>query len=109
MYCNTCEANPCTCVRVSSPAMPRQTYKHQPFGITKEEFGLDLYEAIWLQSAIIQCHKNVDIYRKKCLGYRVQDQETKRAEFQKQFMVIIERDLIEPGDIRRILAQGGMV
>ena len=46
MYCNSCEANPCRCVRTPVVTMPRQIYTPQPNGCTKEEFGVNLYNAV---------------------------------------------------------------
>lgn len=46
MYCNSCEKNPCRCVRTPLITMTRQTYVPQPNGCTKEEFGVKLYSAV---------------------------------------------------------------
>lgn len=49
MTCLTCENDPCTC-NASHERLPkpdvRSTYKPVPLGITKEEFGVNLYETI---------------------------------------------------------------
>jgi len=46
VYCNSCEKNPCRCVRTPLVTMPRQTYVPQPDGCTKEEFGINLYDTV---------------------------------------------------------------
>lgn len=49
MYCHNCESNPCSCQRekLAHPAtVTRSTYQPLHDGITKEEFGINLYETI---------------------------------------------------------------
>ena len=55
MDCPACANDPCTCQteRLPNPStVIRSTYQPVPLGITKEEFGLNLYEAIKLISAL---------------------------------------------------------
>lgn len=78
MYCNACEANPCSCTRTAAPVMPRQTYITQPHGITKEEFGLNLYDTIFTISGIraLEEHIAVAIHQNK--GYQLQGFKDRR-------------------------------
>lgn len=45
MRCNTCEQVECECHLPARPE-PRSTFVRQAAGITKAEFGLELYEAV---------------------------------------------------------------
>ena len=67
MYCNTCEASPCSCTRTAAPVMARQTYTVNQNGITKEAFGLNLYDTILTISGIraLEEHLAVVIHQGK--------------------------------------------
>ena len=58
--------------------MPRQTYTPQPNGITKEEFGLNLYDTIFTISGIraLEEHIAVAIHQNK--GYKLQGLKDRR-------------------------------
>lgn len=60
MYCNNCEQNPCTCLKSTTPVF-RSTYQHLPFGITREQFGAHLYEAIKRVGAIKQLQRYMSL------------------------------------------------
>ena len=77
--------------------------------ITREEFGLNLFEAIKLQASQLQALKLDQIYHRKDMGARAQQYESKAATLSTQLQAIMEKGTIAPYDIRRILAQGGKV
>ena len=60
MTCETCGQSPCACTEkpIVSPPVFRSTYQPLPFGITKEEFGLALFEAVKTASAIGWCRRH---------------------------------------------------
>ena len=78
MYCNTCETNPCSCTKTTTPMMARHTYTPNPLGITKEAFGLHLYETVFTISGIraLEEHIAVAIHQEK--GYKVQGFKDRR-------------------------------
>ena len=56
MYCHNCESNPCTCQRehfAHPETVVRSTYQPVQDGITKEEFGINLYETIKIIGGIL--------------------------------------------------------
>ena len=88
----TLQAYPCACGYSNQPdagstksLAPVQSYQplHEGHYITKEQFGLNLYEAIKLIGGII----GLDTQRAQAIhkgeGYKVQDLLTRRKELQK--------------------------
>jgi hypothetical protein len=68
--CVKCEQDPCSCLpspTVQGNPLLRSTFTPLPTGITKEEFGLDLYEAIKTIGGIlvIQDHMNAAVHQGK--------------------------------------------
>lgn len=51
--CQSCGQSPCVCLKSTTPVF-RSTYQHLPFGITRDQFGMSLYEAIKRVGAIRQ-------------------------------------------------------
>lgn len=90
MTCASCdrviEAYPCECgygQEVSSyrPAMPAR-YAPMPFGVTKEEFGLTLYEVIKLIGGILGLDEQRSLAINAHQGYKVQAILARRKEHQ---------------------------
>lgn len=54
--CEGCGQNACICLKSTTPVPPtfRSTYQHLPFGITKDQFGVTLFEVIKTIGAIKQ-------------------------------------------------------
>lgn len=106
MTCQTCEQAPCTCPPPASPTpvWPRSTYHALPLGITKEEFGVDLFEAIRLQASIRQAERTAAVFRKKGLAARVQETMDMLGHLQDQLQAVLQQQTIAPADLRRLLA-----
>ena len=71
MDCPACANDPCTCQteRLPNPStVIRSTYQPVPLGITKEEFGLNLYEAIKLISALKTIREQLNYTRLSACG-----------------------------------------
>ena len=55
MKCGACGQHWCVCLKSTKPILPcRETFHSQPFGITREQLGPYLYEAIKRVGAIKQ-------------------------------------------------------
>lgn len=72
--------------------------------VSKEEFGLDLYEAIRLQSAMRQADKTADFYRCHGLAKDAQEFQDRATALQRQLKTILDKNTIEPADLQRLLA-----
>lgn len=108
MSCRICDENPCVCDKNgpgSTNATIRTTYVERPFGITKGEFGEDLYEAIKAASGRQQCLENAAMYRKKGLEAKAEKELTKAANLFKEVHALVSRGKIKPDDVRQILAR----
>ncbi len=73
-----------------------------PAYMTKEEFGVDLFEAIRLQAGQMQARTTATVYRGKGL-----DKEADRAiriaeDLQRQLQAIFQKNTIAPADLRRL-------
>lgn len=90
MICASCETTifsyPCPCgytdTAKPSRGYPRSTYQPQPTGITKEEFGLNLYETIKTIGGILGIDQQRANAIHKGEGYRVQELMTRRKALQ---------------------------
>ncbi len=72
--------------------------------LSKEEFGLDLFEAIRVQSAMRQAERTADTYTMKGLKHRAEDCQLKIKSLQRELDTILSRNTIESHDLKRILA-----
>jgi hypothetical protein len=72
--------------------------------LTKEEFGLDLYQAIECQTAMRHAFTTAALYREK--GKLKVAEETERAivDLQKTLESILNKNTIAPDDLQRLLA-----
>ena len=67
-----------------------------------DEFGRDLYDAIRLNSARIQCEKNAAMYQKQGLTKKATTETGKAHAFHTELHIILSRDTIAPDDMKRI-------
>ena len=110
MHCGTCDETPCICVKNgpgSTNSNFRSTYTIKPLGITKEEFGLDLFNAIYAASARQQCLKNAEMYRGKGLTGQAALEEKRAQGYFQELEAIVSKETIAPADLTRIMAQYG--
>lgn len=77
----------------------------QHFGplIDKEEFGLDLYEAISLLSGIETARKKAEMLKGKGKMAAVKEAELWIQDAEKQLNALLEKGSIPPTDVRRLL------
>lgn len=61
MSCRICDCDPCACAPRAPTMMPigRSTYVPQPLGITKEEFGREVYDTIKTIGGICGLHDQI--------------------------------------------------
>lgn len=81
MFCNNCESNPCICRPKSTTPVFRSTFVPQPFGITKEQFGVRLHETIKTIGAIKQLQHYLTILLddpRALTAMREREQEARR-------------------------------
>ncbi len=105
MDCAKCESTPCTCQAVIPSTTPiRSTYSYIPPGITKEEFGVALFEAIQTQSAFQQCLRNAEMYRAKGKPRQAQDEEDMAKQFSTRVQTLLKHPSITDDDAKRVLA-----
>ena len=71
--------------------------------MTKEEFGLDLYEAIELLSGIEMAKKKADLLTENGKIPAAREAELWIQDAEKKLNALLERGTIEPGDMRRLL------
>ena len=103
MICPDCEADyatpPCAC-GYGTPITPEtanplarfpRTYESLPFGITKEEFGIALYDTIKLIGGILAIdeHRAIVIYKNQ--GYQLQALVARRRTIQQELAVQLPR------------------
>ncbi len=81
----------------------RSTFLPRPFGIALDEFGRDLYEAIRLNSARIQCERNIVVYTQKGLTQKAAEECTKAKGFHAELHKVLDRNTIAPADVRRLV------
>lgn len=72
--------------------------------IDKEEFGVDLFEAIRLQSAMRQAERTADLFKRKGLKQRERESLDNAKALSQQLQLILKRDTIAPADLKRLLA-----
>ena len=88
MNCETCAQAPCVCAAIASTTpVFRSTYQEIPFGITKEEFGLALFEAVKTASALGWCRRHA----------------TNRVAQLTATLTGLLPQITDPADLRRIL------
>lgn len=70
--------------------------------LSLEEFGRDLYDAIRLNSARIQCEHNAELWAKKGKDAQAKDESAKADHYHTELQVLLSRDTIAPADLKRI-------
>jgi hypothetical protein len=111
--CPMCANDPCTC-HVPSTTPIRSTYRELPRGISIEEFGVDLFEAIKTQAGRLQALRTAVALRKSAIDT---DEPKKRAALNaeaKRFeanaaalhatLTTVLQKVRNPNDVRKILA-----
>jgi hypothetical protein len=71
--------------------------------MTKEEFGLDLYEAITLLSGIEAAKQKAMVLTEKGKLNAAREAELWIEDAEKKLNALLEKGTIEPGDMRRLL------
>ena len=109
MTCDRCAQSPCICVDAAKPVRalpPTHRYKplHEGPYLTKEEFGLDLFEAIKAQAALRQAEKNRAMYERKGLPLAAAEAAKAIEQYQSRLHKILAKNTIAPDDLRRLLA-----
>lgn len=79
MECVRCEQNPCTCGKRVVQFPIKQTHQVRPSGITKEEFGLDLYECVKAIGGLMQVDRLIAHAKQEGLGWQVKELSGRRA------------------------------
>lgn len=107
MICASCEtiitSYPCPCGYTDSvkrgSGYPRSTYTAQPTGITKEEFGLNLYETIKTIGGILGIDQQRANAIHKGEGFKVQELMPRRKALQvtlaKQLPVLNDAEMAQ--------------
>ena len=70
--CNVCEQEPCQCGN-STAYQFRETYRPQPMGITKEEFGVQLYNTIKTIGGLLGLQEQLQAAMKKGQSLRIKE------------------------------------
>lgn len=73
--------------------------------MTREEFGVDLYEAIKTAAAHQQALKNVEMYRRHGKEKRAEEEQQKVGSLYKELQGWMNKGTIQPNDVRAILAR----
>ena len=83
----------------------KQIIGHPSVGqpISKEVFGVDLFEAIRVQSALRQSQKNEEMYQRKGLKRQVKDTQKIQKALAHELDTILSRNTIAPDDLTRLL------
>jgi hypothetical protein len=76
-----------------------------PEFITKEQFGLDLFDAIYAASAHQQCQQNATMFEGKGLVIRCQEERKKATGHYTALQDLLNKGTIPPNDVREILAR----
>lgn len=71
--------------------------------LSREEFGDDLYHAIRLNAARLQCEANARLYQRKGLTAQAAGATQKAVTCQKELQSILDRGSLAPDDLRRLL------
>ena len=106
MSCRICDENPCVCDKTApgtTNGAIRSTYTLKPHGITRDEFGADLYEAIKAASGRRQCLENVAMYQGKGLPGKASEELAKAGKLLQEVQGFISKQTIPPNDVREIL------
>lgn len=74
--------------------------------LTREEFGLDLYEAIRLRSMGLAARQNTDRWQGQGKPKVAEEARQKANACEIELQVILSRGTIAPNDVRRLLAMG---
>ena len=72
--------------------------------IDKDEFGVDLFEAIKCQAGMRQAEKTAEIYRKKGLPRQEQEYRERAQALAAQLKEIFAKGTIDGPDLKRLLA-----
>ena len=110
MHCGTCDETPCICVKNgpgSTNSNFRSTYTARPLGLSKDEFGLDLFQAIYAASARLQCLKNAEMYTAKGLTGQAALEEKRAHGYFQELEAIVSKETIAPADLSQIMQQYG--
>lgn len=110
MHCRTCDEMPCICVTNapgSTNAKNRTNYTSRPPGITRGEFGEDLFNAIYAASARQQCLKNAEMYREKGLAGQAALEEKKAQQYFTDLETAVSHETIAPADLTKIMERYG--
>jgi len=101
MICLRCNELPCACPSSVSPRMVRDTYHPIADGITKEQFGVNLYEAIKCIGGI----RGLDQQRAGAIhtGRSLEDLAPKRAKLVKEWAH--HRAILTHDELTQILAR----
>lgn len=107
MICRICDENPCICSSTAPGSTIdhiRSTYIAQPYGLTLDEFGADLYDAIKAASGRQQCLANAEMYRHKGLIGKAEKETLKATNLYKEVKRIVTRETVQPNDVRQLLS-----
>lgn len=110
MFCNLCESNPCTCAPMKSrdpraELPPVQSYVPINEGqyMTKEEFGLNLYETIKTIGGIMGIDRQRAASIHKHEGFKVQGLNTRRHGLQQTLAK--QLPLLTDDEMKQVLAR----
>ncbi len=71
--------------------------------ISKEEFGLDLFNAIKTQAALRQAERSAEVYERKGLNRQAQICRDNVKTLARELTAIIESNTLAPHDLKRVL------
>lgn len=79
------------------------TIEHRLGFVTKEEFGMDAFSAIYAASARQQCLQNADVFRGKGLSGQAAIEEKKAQEHFRDLEAAVSKETIAPADLTKIM------
>jgi hypothetical protein len=71
--------------------------------MSKEEFGIDLFDAIQAQAGLRQAERTADVYTFKGLTRQANEAQDQVKKLQHALSTILDRNTIAPEDLKRIL------
>ena len=80
-----------------------QIYPQEGEWLSKEEFGVDLFEAITVQAGLRQAEHTAELFRRKELDKRVIEMNAQIKAMNQQLTAILNKGTINDSDLQRLL------
>lgn len=71
--------------------------------ISKDEFGVDLFDAIMLQASLRQAERTAEVMKKKSLKKAEHEALEQATHLSGQLVTVLKKNTIAPQDVKRIL------